>query len=618
MNSNNKGLTLVELVVTLAIVGLVSVSIISFMVTASNQYRSSNSEINLQFESQVVINQIQDLIIDATQGLSYAVSESGGTEIKTVNDRNSTVKDLNKEIKRLYIYNKDSVHIITWKKATSELYYSTATVAVSTVDSTKKTIQAESEQVLMAKYVSEFSPDLTRISSKRSLKIDLKFETGSKKYDTYHNVSLRNDIVVNAETVDDIYIDEDLSAAVAEKVTVIPGEAAVLAGNTKQFKVKVESTAGDILPSNNVLWEVIGAASTGTFIDQSGNLTVGIDETAVSVMVKATSTLYKDADNNAKFGTALVELKNFDSIVIAREDGVPISEKVYQNDSIDLMATVNFTPLQGVEIPFEYQEVIWSIEGNPAGVSINSATGLLTISALAQENSSINVVAAWKKDSTKTTEQTINIGSPSLELGTKNNVAPILNRNGKIELVATVTGMKNAGPYVKWSSELKQKPTLANNNIAEPVSSSFVTAGTTGLTNIYSLSGLLEFGKEYTLTVRAELEGHPHAFDELTITIKKVSVIFEGGVVNPVVVLSQENPIEELSYTIEGLEISAGSILWSETKVSGFVTIVDTGSKLILSLHNNASAAKYIEIFPYFDGKFRIESGMMHVQTSGK
>lgn len=616
MNSNNKGLTLVELVVTLAIVGLVSVSIISFMVTASNQYRSSNSEINLQFESQVVINQIQDLIIDATQGLSYAVSESGGTEIKTVNDRNSTVKDLNKEIKRLYIYNKDSVHIITWKKATSELYYSTATVAVSTVDSTKKTIQAESEQVLMAKYVSEFSPDLTRISSKRSLKIDLKFETGSKKYDTYHNVSLRNDIVVNAETVDDIYIDEDLSAAVAEKVTVIPGEAAVLAGNTKQFKVKVESTAGDILPSNNVLWEVIGAASTGTFIDQSGNLTVGIDETAVSITVKATSTLYKDADNNAKFGTALVELKNFDSIVIAREDGVSISEKVYQNDSIDLMATVNFTPLQGVEIPAEYQEVIWSIEGNPAGVSINSATGMLTISALAQENSSINVVAAWKKDSTKTTEQTINIGSPSLKLGTKNNVAQILNRNGKIELVATVTGMKNAGPYVKWSYELKEKPTLANNNIAKLVDNSFVTAGTTGLTNIYSLKKSLDFNTEYTLTVTAKLEGHPYAFDVLTITIKKVAVIFER---KPEIVLSRpDHLIEELSYTIEGLDVSDGSIIWRETNVSGFVDITDTGLKLIFSLHNNANAAKYIDVFPYYDKKSSIESGHVFIQTLKK
>lgn len=62
---NNKGLTLVELMIAMAIATIVIGSITYFMATSTKSYRKANDEITLQLEGQTILNQLKELIIEA-------------------------------------------------------------------------------------------------------------------------------------------------------------------------------------------------------------------------------------------------------------------------------------------------------------------------------------------------------------------------------------------------------------------------------------------------------------------------------------------------------------------------------------------------------------------------
>ena len=69
IEQDNKGLTLVELLVSMTVLSIVSLAIFSFMVFASKTYNKANGETNLQSEAQMTINRMENLIVSATNGV---------------------------------------------------------------------------------------------------------------------------------------------------------------------------------------------------------------------------------------------------------------------------------------------------------------------------------------------------------------------------------------------------------------------------------------------------------------------------------------------------------------------------------------------------------------------
>ena len=63
---NNKGYSLVELLITIVIFGVVMIGIALMMRTTSASYVSGNSEVAMQTEVQIVANQVEELLVDAT------------------------------------------------------------------------------------------------------------------------------------------------------------------------------------------------------------------------------------------------------------------------------------------------------------------------------------------------------------------------------------------------------------------------------------------------------------------------------------------------------------------------------------------------------------------------
>ena len=65
----NKGFTLVELIVCLAIMTIVAGSVGAFIVAGNNSYLRGNKELTLQEEAQLAANQMIDLIIDVEKDI---------------------------------------------------------------------------------------------------------------------------------------------------------------------------------------------------------------------------------------------------------------------------------------------------------------------------------------------------------------------------------------------------------------------------------------------------------------------------------------------------------------------------------------------------------------------
>ncbi len=90
---NNKGMSLVELICAIGIMGLLGASVAGIMMVSANTYSRGTADVDLQQEVQLLVNQIGNLIQDATEvtsggtdlhivknGVSYDIVHSGGSD----------------------------------------------------------------------------------------------------------------------------------------------------------------------------------------------------------------------------------------------------------------------------------------------------------------------------------------------------------------------------------------------------------------------------------------------------------------------------------------------------------------------------------------------------------
>lgn len=73
---NNKGFSLVEMIVTIAVLAIVMTEISALMINSSKLYLNGTREVTLQKEAQLVIQQLEDLMVDANWGISHTYDDS--------------------------------------------------------------------------------------------------------------------------------------------------------------------------------------------------------------------------------------------------------------------------------------------------------------------------------------------------------------------------------------------------------------------------------------------------------------------------------------------------------------------------------------------------------------
>lgn len=194
MKENNKGFTLIELIIALTIVTIVSVAVFSFAIVSSRTYQKQTKEVELQYESQLAMNQVQELLIDANRGVAYsynAVNQGTAAIIETqmVHNDSEIPAGTTVETKEIAVCNQDKYYVIQWVADEHRLYY-----YEYKYNSTGYDIIAD--KVLMAEYVQSFSADLADMDKNGSISLDVVFRRDND-YRVTQNVKLRNKVGVN-------------------------------------------------------------------------------------------------------------------------------------------------------------------------------------------------------------------------------------------------------------------------------------------------------------------------------------------------------------------------------------------------------------------------------------
>lgn len=215
-NRKNSGFTLVELVIVMAIMGILGLAVVGFIGTSTKQYKYASKDVDLQYEAQLTMNQIGDLIIDAQKGVKYepatvaapvevasAAPEAG--YIATASAEEASSEEASSEEasseetssdSKLIIYNKDCTYNIIYRPSEHKIY-----LRKDTLDPATGAVKADGQgkESLMAENVTGFTPDLSEAESKNSVGIVVDFKAGDKKYTSKQNFTMRNKVPTGAD-----------------------------------------------------------------------------------------------------------------------------------------------------------------------------------------------------------------------------------------------------------------------------------------------------------------------------------------------------------------------------------------------------------------------------------
>jgi prepilin-type N-terminal cleavage/methylation domain-containing protein len=166
----NKGFTLLEMVVAFALLGVMMVTVTLVIGTSSNTYSKIATDINLQYESQLAMSQLQEYIIDCDAGIGAGPDGS------------------------LYIVNKNGSGYEAFKFArltdADALYFYKASMDTFNPGAADFSAIAFDSGQLMSSYVEGFSAGV----SASSVTVSIEYGTGSETYNARQTFALRNQV----------------------------------------------------------------------------------------------------------------------------------------------------------------------------------------------------------------------------------------------------------------------------------------------------------------------------------------------------------------------------------------------------------------------------------------
>ena len=362
IQQQNSGFSLVELIIAIAILVIVTGAVCSFIIITSRNYANGNNDISVQQEAQLALNQMSDVIIDATQSINYVGYDESNQPVKALKDSEFTFTP---EKKALIVYNtatpasgegteepsayadpgtpaEDSSielhnYMFYWQKNDENLYFSMADAGGSFP------MPGEADCVLLAENVTEFQVDLSQVEERRVVKLKLNFQTGTRKFEMANNITVRNKVVINNADIEPLDKRVRVNIKVKEPVVVLePGET---------FHFSTPKVTGTNLLNKMVTWSIDGAVGEGTEMADAANgiLKIGEKENHQSFQVKVTTTAKNDEDNSPAEATITVYVKRVTKVTLNKKseellnpnDNIPGKLEVMQGSTVILGGTVD-------------------------------------------------------------------------------------------------------------------------------------------------------------------------------------------------------------------------------------------------------------------------------------
>lgn len=358
----NKGLSLVELLITIAILSIVMVIAVSFMMTGSRSFTKGNADSNVQKEAELTVNQIEDMIIDINGGVSMT-DDTNKTEL--------TMYHAEDDGSGVMLYTKEAV---TWNKSDNNMYCSKWKVNYDMATDTYTVDPAAPDNYvdqLLTEHVTSFDVDLSDTLTTKAMdgttrtivksvlvKVGYDDGTGIVDYATSPVITLRNRMLLSdnpanifeestpmADTLKLYYSGVETAGI----VPIVDRTSEVQRGAAYNIYARINSGA-DV--NELVDWEI---AETGTVssIDANGYLTVGTYEANAYLTITAK---YKSNPNKKATGVVKVvgdnALKSFKSVHID-----PLSMKAFAPQYRAIPVTEGFTQAEEDAITY-----LWTIK----------------------------------------------------------------------------------------------------------------------------------------------------------------------------------------------------------------------------------------------------------------
>lgn len=404
MRKDQAGFTLVELLIAVTIMAIVTAAVCGFIIVGSKSYASGNSDISVQQEAQLALNQISDVLIDTTRSVNYAAYDDSGAATLGLKDAEFTFEPSGKS---LTMFNGVSVvdsggtetieegngnknYLFYWDKADETLYYSEIDIT-----ETSFPMPGENGCVVLAERVKEFSADLTQVEEKRVVQISMTFTNGNKEYKTSNNITIRNKVGINDVEIGPLDRRVELS--------VIPRELQIIIEPGETYHFSTPKVTGKNVTDKSVTWSMAPGYSGGTaFIDAAnGIIQIDVDEPAGTIQAMITTNAV-DSDGNHATATVLIQVKRVTNVSLSKssdEDTDNTAEQVSPGKKFTVSSSVSGVQL-GVACSgcsdnpaTDFDVTDWTVEGPVTLVESDEKQATFLVNSDAKKDEKITIRA---------------------------------------------------------------------------------------------------------------------------------------------------------------------------------------------------------------------------------
>lgn len=351
---NNSGLTLIELIVAIAIIAIFSGVVLTYITSSSNFYRNTSSNSKVQMETQETFDKLEDMIINANRNLAYGTLDGQPIE-NDIKRNNHSISNSSKifmvssgvdseepepssedesDARTNQTEREDETdrQYIIWNCTMGEIRY------IHSEKQNNNWVNKSSGEIL-ATGVIDFRADISKAVSNKIVNFQLTTENGTKKVQTLHSVSLRNELGVTEE-IDDPFVNptvppqpgtntpkpEPPSSAPVPNRLLLDKSTALIAAGTNNVDLGITATVsyddGTTSPAGTLQWSV-SDSSCASITDQ-GRLSIdSAAGTADKGMVTVTVT---DTTHNNVSGTLTVYIARLDFTAPANNDSYTVGQ----------------------------------------------------------------------------------------------------------------------------------------------------------------------------------------------------------------------------------------------------------------------------------------------------
>lgn len=188
---NNRGLTLIEMVSAIAIIGIFSTVVMTFITSGANFYRKTSITTKLQSDMQTTLERIENAIMDTNKSIAYTYSNGGSAIENDINQPVTAEKEVVCTSTDLSVSAKEGDCLLTifqWSPSEQILYYNEGFIKDG-----KKSVSTASRAVL-AENVSGFQVDISKAKSEGIVLFRLTLKKGDKEISQLYTVTLRNKV----------------------------------------------------------------------------------------------------------------------------------------------------------------------------------------------------------------------------------------------------------------------------------------------------------------------------------------------------------------------------------------------------------------------------------------